>query len=63
MQHDDLIPTAETARILGKSVATINRWAAERKLVPAIEMPGEKGARLFRRSDVLALAQPAEQAS
>lgn len=55
---DDLIPTTEAASILGKSVATVNRWAATGRLAAAVEMPGETGARLFRRSDVLALGSP-----
>lgn len=56
MQTQDLIPTATVAKMLGKSVATINRWAAEGdRLKPAIDMGGRTGARLFRRSDVEAL--------
>jgi DNA-binding transcriptional MerR regulator len=52
---DDLLPTAEVAQLLGKSVATINRWATEGRLKPAVELPGETGARLYLRSDVEAL--------
>lgn len=52
----DLIPTADVADILGKSVPTVNRYAAEGRLVPAIRMPGLRGARLYRRSDVEAFA-------
>lgn len=66
MDTTDLIPTADVAEMLGKSVATINRWAAENKLVPAMEFPGKKGARMFRRSEVEALlapSAPSEQAS
>lgn len=64
--HDDLIPTAEVARLVHKTVATVNRWANEGKLPPAVVMPGETGARLFRRSDVeafLADLEPSEAAS
>lgn len=62
---DDLLPTTAVAELLGKSVATINRWAQEKRLVPAVELPGETGARLYRRSDVEALlpAKPTEAAS
>ena len=52
---DDLITTATAAGLLGKSVATVNRWAAEGRITPAVEMPGETGARLYRRSDIEAL--------
>lgn len=63
--QDELLPTAEVARLLGKSVATINRWAQEHRLEPAVEMPGETGARLYRRGDVEALLahEPTEAAS
>lgn len=62
--QDDLLPTASVAELLGKSVATINRWATEGRLKPALEMGGKTGARLFRRSDVEALIpeEPAEVA-
>lgn len=51
----DLITTAEVAEILGKSVPTVNRWAAEGRLQPAQKLPGQRGAYLFRRADVEAL--------
>lgn len=54
--QDELLPTKAVAELLGRSVATINRWAQERLLEPAIEMEGTTGARLFRRSDVDAFA-------
>ena len=55
---DDLIPTSEVAKLLGRSVATINRWAAEGRGVPepAVDIPGRGGVRMYRRSDVEALA-------
>lgn len=52
---EDLLTTAEVAAIKGKTVATINRWAAEGKLPVAQKLPGATGANLFRRSDVEAL--------
>ncbi len=64
---DELLPTATVAELLGKTVTTINRWVLEGKLIPAVDMPGRTGARLFRRSDVEALLapqpEPTEQAS
>lgn len=52
---DDLIGTAEAADILGRTVATLNRWAADKRAdtpKPAVELPGKTGARLYRRGDV-----------
>lgn len=52
---DDLITTAAVADLLGKSVATINRWAAEGREdrpQPSLTLPGETGARLYQRSAV-----------
>ena len=63
MSDPDLITTAVAAEILGTTVSTVNRWAAARKLTPAHETEGRGGFRLFRRSDVLALLDPAEAAS
>lgn len=51
----ELLTTAQAARLLGKSVGTINRWVNENRLSPAVTLPGETGARLFRRSDIDAL--------
>lgn len=52
---DDLITTKTAADLLGKSVATLNRWAADGRSdrpQPALTLPGETGARLYRRTDV-----------
>lgn len=59
----DLISTSEAARILGRPVATVNRWATEGRLAVALKLPGETGARLYRRVDVEALATPSREAS
>lgn len=51
----DLIGTKEAAELLGKSVATLNRWAADGRSdrpQPAVSLPGETGARLYQRADV-----------
>ena len=52
---DDLLSTSAVAALVGRSVATVNRWAQEDRLTPAVTMPGATGARLYRRSDVDAL--------
>ena len=51
-----MIPTAEVARIYGCDVRTVHRLVARGRLTPAIKAPGLRGALLFRRADVLALA-------
>lgn len=53
----DLIGSAESARIAGVNVATVNRWAASGVLPVAARLPGRTGARLFRRRDVERLAK------
>jgi excisionase family DNA binding protein len=55
-EHTDLVTTAEAAEILGRPLATINRWASEGRLPRAAKLPGRTGANLYRRSDVEALA-------
>ena len=55
MQHitEDLIGTAEAARILGKSPRTVHRLVDSGDLTPALTAPGGRaGAYLFHRSDV-----------
>lgn len=47
-----VIPTAEVAKITGKSVATIHRWADTGRLPVAVKAPGIRGARFFRLEDV-----------
>lgn len=62
MQHDDLIGSAEAARILGKSPRTVHRMVQAGTLVPVVTAPGGfAGTFLFRRAAVLRLA--AERAS
>jgi len=48
----DLITTAVVAQMLYKDVSTISRMVARGDLVPAVKVPGKRGAYLFRRSDV-----------
>ena len=56
MPTPDLIPTSEVARIYGCDVRTVHRLVARGRLTPSIKAPGKRGALLFRRGDVLALA-------
>ena len=51
--QDDLIGTAQAMQITGKARATITRWAASGRLPVAHRMPGQAGALLFRRSDLI----------
>lgn len=55
-----LIGTAAAARRLGVSVATVNRWAATGVLPTAAKGDGRTGARMYRSSDVDALAERLE---
>lgn len=55
-EPDDLLTAAEMASTFGVTVATINRWAAEGKLPVAYKLPGVRGANLFSRAAVEALA-------
>ena len=58
MQHtEDLIGTAEAARILGRSHRTVHRMVRDGGLTPAITAPGgHHGTFLFRRADVEKIA-------
>jgi len=54
---DDLIGTAEAARILGRSLRTVHRLVQDQHLTPALIAPGgQSGVYLFRRGDVESLA-------
>lgn len=58
--EDQLIGTAEAARILGKSHRTIHRLVETGELTPALVAPGGRaGAFLFRKADIEALAKGA----
>lgn len=62
MAEDWLIGSKEAAEILGVDAATVSRWSSEllkpeaRRLTVALRLPGQTGAKLFRRSEVEALA-------
>jgi hypothetical protein len=58
---DDLVTSAEAARILDVDRSTITRWSdprlSDRRLIPVRKLDGLRGAKLFRRADVEALAE------
>lgn len=56
----ELLTSPQAGRILGKSARTIQRMADAGDLPVAQKLPGPNGAYLFRRDDVLALAEPTE---
>lgn len=51
-----LVSTADAAALLRRAPATVNRWAEAGRLRTAAKAPGLRGARLFAREDVEALA-------
>lgn len=51
-ETQEFLSTAEVARILGVSVATVNRRAADGILPVAHKLPTRVGANLFRRKDI-----------
>jgi len=48
--------TAEAAASLGRSVATINRWADAGALPVVVKGPGVRGARFFARAVIESMA-------
>jgi predicted site-specific integrase-resolvase len=53
---EDLIFTAEACEITGFHPSTFSRYVKDGTITPATKGPGVRGAFLFRRSDVQALA-------
>lgn len=53
-----LVTTVEAAAITGKSWRTVIRLVERGQLTPAQKLPGLRGAFLFNRADVDALAVP-----
>ena len=47
---NDLLTTAMVAQMLYKDVSTISRMVARGDLIPAVKVPGMRGAYLFRRA-------------
>lgn len=52
-----LVTTAEASKMLGRSVATVNRWVIAGRITPAMKLPGARGAHLFRLADVERLSR------
>lgn len=52
----DLIGTKEAAELIGCTVSTLTRRAQLGRVNPAMKLPGETGAYLWRRSDIEAMA-------
>lgn len=55
--RQDLISTNEVAELIGKDPRTVQRMAASGDL-PAVKMPGKRGAFIFDRDAVLAAIAP-----
>jgi DNA-binding transcriptional MerR regulator len=49
---NDMIPTAEVARLAGVTVKTVHRWVESGQLTPVVIAPGIRGPRLFDPRDV-----------
>jgi predicted site-specific integrase-resolvase len=56
MDDDALMGTRDVAERLGVSIATVNRMARDGRLTPAIRLPGIRGAQLYARDRIEALA-------
>jgi hypothetical protein len=56
-QSDQLIGSADTAAILGWSLAKVKRAAKSGDLPVALKLPSETGAYLFDRAAIEALAE------
>lgn len=53
---DSLLTAAQVAEIRGVTPKTVHRWAEAGRLPIATKLPGLRGAYLFHRADVEALA-------
>lgn len=54
--EQQLITVPEVAAMLGVHRTTVTRWAARGDLEAAYRMPGQKGAFLFEKDQIAALA-------
>lgn len=59
----DLLTAPQAGLILGKSGRTVVRLAESGRLRVALKVPGPKGAYLFSRRDVEALAEQLERSA
>lgn len=63
MSQPALISTREATELLGlTNVSTISRWVKEGRLTPAMKLPGQTGAMLFRRDEIEAKARELAEA-
>lgn len=60
---DDLMTVPEAAKALDVNARTVNRWASEGELPTAYQVPGYRGARLFKPADVERLARARAKAA
>ena len=59
---ENLITTAQAADMLGCSIKTVLRWAERGDLPVAVQLPGIRGARMYRLADVQTLLESRESA-
>jgi hypothetical protein len=57
MATDDLLTSTQAGALIGKSGKTILRLMEAGRIAAVTQLPGTKGAYLFRRGDVERLAQ------
>ena len=57
-----LIGAAEAAEILGLERSTLTRWIQRKRITPLTKIDGARGAYVFDRADVVALAQGSQAA-
>lgn len=58
VSDDELLTSTQAGALINKSGRTITRLVERGALPVAHQLPGPNGAMLFRRADVLALAEP-----
>lgn len=56
-EQPDLIGSVDACDLLHIDRSTLSRWVALGKLTPAMRLPGARGAFLFRRDDIEAMAR------
>lgn len=54
--------TSEAASLLGLTRYSVIRFVHDGKITPAVKAPGDRGAFMFKREDVEALAESREAA-
>lgn len=54
---ENVLTTAEAAKLLGVTVTTLNRWVNSGRIRALFEGPGTHGARFYDRADIETAAQ------